>query len=167
MPKTILEVLYRKPRLTVAVAHLAQKCAFPLQRGGVLPSGSLRIKYVSYGDESLPPVLLCPSMSNSPFAADVPDLGEKGWWSAVVGYGPEFGIRLDKFRVIVPSPLGSPHGSTSPLTRRPSTNLPWGPKFPVITPADMADINGLLLDELGIEKVHAVIGGSMGGMQVW
>jgi homoserine acetyltransferase len=164
----VVETLfYDQPRkVTVAVARLSNKFSFALQRGGVLPPGSLHVKFASYGDESLPTVLLCPSMSNTPFVVDVPELGQIGWWKRVVGEGAGFGIRLDRYRVVVPSPLGSPHGSTSPLSFKPGTADRFGPDFPVVTPADMADVNAWLLDELGIDRVHAVIGGSMGGMQV-
>ena len=162
-----------------------------LQRGGRLPEGTVQIRYAAFGDPSKPVVLLCPSMSNTPFPVDVPEMGEAGWWNSVVGVGPEFGLQLDKFHVIVPSPLGSPFGSSSPLTpgpaeggSGPSAGSPspspssssssssssserqrWGPDFPAITPADMADAHALLLDDLGIKHVHAVVGGSMGGMQ--
>ena len=192
----LIETLHAARDVFVGMARLSLKRGFPLQRGGVLPAGSLQLKFASYGDASLPAVLLCPSMSNTPFPIDVPELHAKGWWKSVVGHGTEFGIQLDQFRVIVPSPIGSPHGSTSPLTERPDADAHeydesesgtnsyaknkdkgkgdarqhrhrhWGPAFPVITPADMADANALLLDALGIEEVHAVIGGSMGGMQV-
>ena len=117
----VIETILEKTGVVrVGVAKLSQKCSFPLQRGAVLPPGSLHVKFASFGDESLPAILLCPSMSNTPFPIDVPELGEKGWWTRVVGFGPDFGIRLDQFRVIVPSPLGSPFGSTSPLSLMPS-----------------------------------------------
>lgn len=181
----VIETLLRKQGLNVGIAKLSQQRNFPLQRGGVLPPGSLHVKFAAFGDEGLPAILLCPSMSNSPFPIDVPELGEAGWWNRVVGYGANYGIQLDQFRVIVPSPLGSPFGSTSPLSlkprvssaqgdeqeeedsaqEQPGTADRWGPDFPIITPADMADVHSRLLDVLEIPKLHAVIGGSMGGMQ--
>lgn len=163
---SVVETLLHSGDVMVGLAKLSNRCGFPLQRGGVLPPGSLHMKFASFGDPSLPAVLLCPSMSNSPFPVDVPELGENGWWNKVVGHGPGFGIRTDKYRVVVPSPLGSPYGSTSPLSFKPGKAERWGPEFPVITPADMADVNAWLLEVLAIDRVHAVIGGSMGGMQV-
>lgn len=126
---------------------------------------------------SKPVILVCPSMSNNEFVAnfDAPGGGskggfggppsERGWWSHICGHGEVFGINLDKYSVVCAVPLGSPFGSTSPLTINPATNKPWAADFPTITPLDQAGLHALLLDHLGISKVHAVIGGSMGGMQ--
>jgi len=147
----------------VLVDTLKPGIRFPLSTGrGFLPEGSLHIKYARIGDPKLPAVLLCPSMSNSCFAIDSGD--EKGWWNGVVGHGPQFGIDLDKFHVICGAPMGSPFGSTSPLTNK-ADGTKWRCEFPQITPQDMAHHQKILLDELGIDKVFAVVGGSMGGMQ--
>jgi homoserine acetyltransferase len=67
--------------------------------------------------------------------------------------------------VRVCSPLGGPFGSSSPLTLDPRTGRRYKSSFPQITPADQARVQAALLDELGIDRVHAVVGGSMGGMQ--
>lgn len=83
--------------------------------------------------------------------------------------GPNEYIDTNKYRVICPSFLGSPYGATSPLSVNPETGTlehPYGPNFPQITPADMARGHAELLKYLGIDKVHAVVGGSLGGMQV-
>eukprot|EP00656_Telonema_subtile_P031135 TRINITY_DN34118_c0_g1_i2.p1 TRINITY_DN34118_c0_g1~~TRINITY_DN34118_c0_g1_i2.p1 ORF type:complete len:338 (-),score=39.55 TRINITY_DN34118_c0_g1_i2:232-1245(-) len=105
-------------------------------------------------------------MSNTCYPIDVHEIQEQGWWNHIAGYSSPSGLRLDQYHVIVPSPLGSPHGSTCPLETRPGGNGEhWGPDFPAISPADMADAHALLLDYLGIDALHAVVGGSMGGMQ--
>jgi homoserine O-acetyltransferase len=62
--------------------------------------------------------------------------------------------------------IGSPYGSTSPLSTDTQTGRPYGPTFPQITPADLARGHKRLLDELGIRRVRAVVGASLGGMQV-
>jgi homoserine O-acetyltransferase len=91
----------------------------------------------------------------------------RGWWEIIVGRGPSFGIDLAHFRVLAASPLGTPYGSTSPLTPDPSssTGRAYHASFPLITPLDQARLYAYLLDYLSIERVHAVVGSSMGGMQ--
>lgn len=138
------------------VYHRSRK--FRLDLGGELPE--LQVKYATWGldDPSKRIVFICPSMSNTPFPVDAGE--EKGWWNHVVGRGKEKGINLDDYAVVCASPLGSPHGSTSPIV-----GPVRGRDFPDITPLDMARAHAALLDHLDISKVHAVIGGSMGGMQ--
>eukprot|EP00937_MAST-01D_sp_MAST-1D-sp2_P003757 g3757.t1 len=102
-------------------------------------------------------------MSNNAFVTDLGD--EQGWWSHIVGHGERWGIDLDVFDVICPAPLGSPHGALSPLTRRSgAAGARWGPDFPQITPFDQARLALRLLDQLGVGQLHAIVGGSMGGM---
>lgn len=143
-----------------------------LQSGVVIPKNALHIRYSTWGNPSLPAILICPSMSNSPFVIDTnvqidgKEVEKQGWWNPVVGPGPRFGIDTTKFHVICGAALGAPFGTTSPLSINPKTGKRWGPKFPQITPRDMATVQAMLLKLLGIKKVHAVVGGSMGGMQV-
>ena len=78
-------------------------------------------------------------------------------------------LDTNEFRIICPSFVGSPYGSTSPLSINPesgSLKHPYGPTFPQITPADMARGHAELLKKIGIKRCHAVVGGSLGGMQV-
>jgi len=135
-----------------------------------IPAQAVQIKYASVGDPSKPTVFVCPSMSNSVHIVDGEETLEdgrvvkhSGWWRGVVGHGPSFGIDLDQFHVLVGAPMGSPFGSTSPLA--PEDSPLKGVNFPQITPLDQAAHQKLLLDQLGISKVFAVVGGSMGGMQ--
>ena len=93
-------------------------------------------------------------MSNDSHAID--HKTSKGWWRSVVGYGKHFGIDLNSYQVVCPVPLGSPFGSLSPIQWKQGS-------FPQITTADMASLHNRLLDHLNIERVHAVVGGSMGG----
>lgn len=156
--------------IDLEVGVLEPKDELELSSGKRLPAGSLRIKYALMGNPDGEKLLLCPSMSNSVFAVDGTDLDgspQRGWWRKVVGHGGDFGIDLDRFRVIVGAPLGAPFGSTSPLTptsRAPDSAL-FRNHFPRITPRDQALHQRLLLRELGVDKVSAVVGGSMGGMQ--
>lgn len=109
-------------------------------------------------------MLVLPSFSHSSHAASNRDDPRPGWWENIIGPGKA--INTSFFRVICPSVLGSPFGATSPLSIDPRTGKQYRASFPQITPADMAAVHARILDDLGIDKVHTVIGGSMGGIQV-
>jgi homoserine O-acetyltransferase len=87
-----------------------------------------------------------------------------GWWDNMVGPGK--GIDTNKYFVICSNILGSCLGSTGPCTINPKTVLPYGLDFPVVTIGDMVCAQKALIDHLGIKKLLAVVGGSIGGMQV-
>ncbi|MEQ1494902.1 MAG: homoserine O-acetyltransferase [Novosphingobium sp.] len=91
-----------------------------------------------------------------------PRTGKPGWWSKSVGPGKV--IDTSRFFVICANVLGGCMGSTGPASLA-EDGSPWAMRFPVITIRDMVRAQVALLDALGIEQVHAVIGGSMGGMQ--
>jgi homoserine O-acetyltransferase len=86
-----------------------------------------------------------------------------GWWDFMVGPGK--GIDTDRYFVICSNILGSCMGSTGPASIDPSTGKPYGLNFPVVTIADMVTAQKRLMDHLGVRRLHAVIGGSVGGMQ--
>jgi len=87
-----------------------------------------------------------------------------GWWDIMVGPGK--GIDTNKYFVICSNILGSCMGSTGPSSLCPVTGKPYGLDFPVVTIGDMVRAQKRLVDHLGIKKLLAVIGGSIGGMQV-
>ena len=87
-----------------------------------------------------------------------------GWWDIMVGPGK--GIDTDKYFVVCSNILGSCMGSTGPCTINPDTVLPYALDFPMVTIGDMVRAQKFLIDYLGIEKLLAVVGGSIGGMQV-
>jgi len=87
-----------------------------------------------------------------------------GWWDSMVGPGK--GIDTDKYFVICSNIIGSCMGSTGPNTPNPKTARPYGLEFPVVTIGDMFRAQKFLVDALGIQKLLAVVGGSVGGMQV-
>lgn len=91
-----------------------------------------------------------------------PRTGKPGWWSKSVGPGKV--IDTSRYYVICANVLGGCMGSTGPASLA-DDGKPWAMRFPVITVRDMVRAQVALLDVLGIEQVHAVIGGSMGGMQ--
>ncbi|MDR3038521.1 MAG: homoserine O-acetyltransferase [Candidatus Adiutrix sp.] len=86
-----------------------------------------------------------------------------GWWDEMVGPGKPIDTR--RFFVICANVLGSCYGTTGPMSLNPATGRPYGLGFPVVTVADWAALTMKLLDHLGLAKLHAVVGGSMGGQQ--
>ncbi|MGH9144712.1 MAG: homoserine O-acetyltransferase MetX, partial [Vicinamibacterales bacterium] len=86
-----------------------------------------------------------------------------GWWDGMIGPGKAFDT--DRFYVVSSNLLGGCRGTTGPSSTNPATGRPYGSDFPVITVADMVRAEHALLDELGITRLAAVAGGSLGGMQ--
>ncbi len=97
------------------------------------------------------------------FSGDAHAAGEGGWWSKMIG--PGLGFDTDQHFVICSNILGGCRGTTGPGSINPETGEPWAMSFPVVTVADMVRLQKMLVDSLGIKKLLAVAGGSMGGMQ--
>jgi homoserine O-acetyltransferase len=85
-----------------------------------------------------------------------------GWWDGMIGPGKAFDT--DRFFVVSTNLLGGCRGTTGPSSSSPATGKPYGSTFPVITVADMAKTQRVFLDDLGIDRLAAVAGGSLGGM---
>jgi homoserine O-acetyltransferase/O-succinyltransferase len=138
---------------------------FVLDCGKVLDE--LVVAYRTYG--TLNParsnaVLVCHALTGDQQVAELePSTGRRGWWDKVVG--PGLPVDTDRFYVICANVLGGCMGSTGPGTIRPGTGERWGSDFPAITIRDMVRAQKWLVRHLGIERLFAVIGGSMGGMQ--
>ncbi|WCL54953.1 homoserine O-acetyltransferase MetX [Gimibacter soli] len=110
-------------------------------------------------------ILICHALTGDQYvASDHPITGKPGWWERIVGPGKL--IDTDRYFVICSNVLGSCLGTTGPWEENPATGKPWGTDFPVITIRDMVRVQAALLDHLNVESLMAVIGGSMGGMQV-
>jgi len=126
------------------------------------------VAYQTYGElnaDKTNAILVCHALTGDQFVAGKhPISGKEGWWDLMVGSGKT--IDTDKYFVICANILGGCLGTLGPKETNPETGKPWGLSFPVITIADMVRCQALLLDHLGIEKLFAVTGGSMGGMQV-
>lgn len=126
------------------------------------------VAYQAYGklnDDKTNAVLVCHALTGDQFVVENhPITGKVGWWSLLVGPGKT--IDTDIYYVLCVNVLGGCMGSAGPSETNPKTGEPWGLGFPMITIADMVRAQAMLLDYLSIEKLFAVIGGSMGGMQV-
>jgi homoserine O-acetyltransferase len=113
-------------------------------------------------------VLICHALSGDHHAAgyyDATNPKEKpGWWDCCIGPGKPFDT--NKFFIVCLNNLGGCAGSTGPSSTNPETGKPFGPDFPIIAVRDWVKSQALLADRLGIERWAAVIGGSLGGMQV-
>lgn len=107
-------------------------------------------------------LLIFHALSGDSHVAGVHEDGRIGWWDLMVG--PGFAFDTDRYFVICANVLGGCKGSTGPGSTNPATGRPYAMEFPVVTIYDMARAQRPLLDLLNIEKIHAVTGGSMGGM---
>jgi homoserine O-acetyltransferase len=110
-------------------------------------------------------ILICHALTADQYVASRhPITGKPGWWDTMVGPGKP--IDTERFFVICANVLGGCMGSTGPASINPKTHAPYGLDFPVITIGDMVEAQARLIDHLGIDQLFAVVGGSMGGMQV-
>ena len=166
---------------TVRTEHLELPEPLHLDSGATL--GPVRIAYETYG--TLAPakdnvVVVCHALSGDAHAAgwsDDPDApitvdgmgaAERGrsglgWWDGMIGPGKAFDT--DRYHVVCTNLIGSCRGSTGPNSADPRTGRPYGSDFPVVTVGDMVRAQVAFLHELGIERVFAASGGSLGGMQ--
>jgi len=137
-----------------------------LQSGASIRGYSLA--YETYGTldaERSNAVLICHALNASHHVAGVYAGQEKseGWWDTMIGPGKP--VDTDRFFVIGVNNLGSCFGSTGPMHVNPDTGRVYGADFPVVTVEDWVDAQARLLDGLGISRLAAVMGGSLGGMQ--
>jgi len=134
-----------------------------LDSGQVLPG--VEIAFETYGAldaDKANAILLFHALTGDQYAASPhPKTRKPGWWDRMVGAGKP--IDTDRFHVICANIVGGCMGSTGPASKGPD-GQPYAMRFPVITIRDMARAQAALLDALGIDRLHAVVGGSMGGM---
>ncbi|GAA6004708.1 hypothetical protein JCM10207_000989 [Rhodosporidiobolus poonsookiae] len=137
---------------------------FPLDYGGHLPSFTLA--YETWGTlnaDRSNAVLLHTGLSASSHAHSTEANPAEGWWERFIGPGKA--LDTDRFFVICTNVLGGCYGSTGPSSLDPSDGQPYATRFPVISIFDMVRAQFKLLDNLGIDKLAASVGSSMGGMQ--
>ena len=124
--------------------------------------------YETYGElnkEKSNAILICHALTGDAHAAGWHEGDKKpGWWDIVIGPGKA--LDSEKYFIICSNVLGGCKGTTGPSSINPKTGNPYGLNFPVVTIGDMVNVQKKLIDSLGINQLFAVIGGSMGGMQV-
>ncbi|MDA7817276.1 homoserine O-acetyltransferase [Sulfurimonas sp.] len=125
------------------------------------------ITYETYGelnDDKSNVVVVCHALTGSHHCAGTyEDDTKAGWWDGLIGPGKA--IDTDKYFVICTNVIGSCFGSTGPMSPQLPHHNPYRYKFPVVTVKDMIKAQRILFDRLNIHSVHAIVGGSMGGMQ--
>lgn len=150
-------------------SKLASKCItlghdLPLDSGQSL--SRVEVAYETYGElnpDKSNAILVCHALTGDQYVASThPVTGKPGWWARMVGPGKV--VDTDRYHVICANVIGSCMGSTGPASLA-SDGKPFAMRFPVITIRDMVRAIIGLLDQLGIARLHTVIGGSMGGMQ--
>ncbi len=138
----------------------------PLALDGGAVLAPVEIGYETYGvlaPDASNAILVCHALTGDQHVASPhPITGKPGWWARMVGPGKP--IDTDRFFVISSNVIGSCMGSSGPGTLA-DDGLPHAMRFPVITIRDMVRAQALLIEHLGITRLHAVVGGSMGGMQ--
>lgn len=137
---------------------------FPLDYGGHLPS--FDIAYETWGTlnaDKSNVVLLHTGLSASSHAHSTPENSAEGWWEKFIGPGKS--IDTDRYFVICTNVLGGCYGSTGPMSFDPTDGEPYATRFPILSIFDMVRAQFHLLTSLGIDKLYASVGSSMGGMQ--
>ncbi len=139
---------------------------FRLEKGGMLPA--LQVAYECCG--RLAPdkgnvIYICHALTGDAHVAGLRPGESKpsGWWEEMVG--PGRGIDTNYYHVICANMLGGCKGTTGPSSINPATGKPYGSQFPHMTVGDIVAVQRLFLQQLGVERLAAVIGGSFGGMQ--
>lgn len=135
-----------------------------LESGGSLPS--VVVAYETWGElneDASNGVLVCHALSGDSHAAQHDDEDEAGWWDLLIGPGKA--IDTSRYFVICSNVLGGCRGTTGPNFTPPEGDQPYGADFPVVTVGDMVEVQKRLVYSLGIEKLAAVVGGSLGGLQ--
>ena len=140
--------------------HVTFDGPFHLECGRHLPS--VTVAYETYG--TLNPardnaVLLCHAISGDSHVARHEAEDDPGWWDIAVGPGKA--IDTDRYFVICPNILGGCRGTTGPISTNPATGRAYGPDFPLVTIGDIVKLQRQLVKHLGIERLLAVVGGSL------
>jgi homoserine O-acetyltransferase len=139
----------------------------PLRLDGGLTLPAVTVNFETYGtltDRGDNAILLCHSLTHRAHAAGrhAPSDPVRGWWDGAIGPGKL--LDTDKYFVICADALAA-GGSTGPASVDPATGRPYGMRFPVITVRDMVNLQSRFIQRLGIDRLHTVIGGCLGGQQ--
>ncbi|WP_436699540.1 homoserine O-acetyltransferase MetX [Nocardioides sp. BYT-33-1] len=140
----------------------------PLVLTGGAALEHVEVAYETYGELNAArdnAVMVCHALTGDAHAAGL-HLGAKrrGWWDNLIGPGKA--VDTDRFFVVSANLLGGCSGTTGPSSIDPATGRAYGPDFPALDMADFVAAHRRLLDHLGVGRLHAAVGGSMGGMQI-
>src|SRR6476469_6744557 len=166
MPGPFHSNCYHKnsPVMTVE-SRTAQFESISLENGTSLTP--VCVAYQTYGELNATKsnaILILHAFSGDAHAAGISaETGKPGWWDNMIGPGKAFDT--EKYFIICSNVLGGCQGTTGPSSVNPQTGCPYAISFPVSTMGDMVRLQARLMDHLGIERLLAVAGGSMGGMQ--
>ncbi len=140
---------------------------FAFECGRVLPGFTLR--YETYGRLNATgdnAILVCHALSGDHHCAGIHHLTDRkpGWWNNIIGPGKS--LDTNRYFVTCCNVIGGCQGSTGPSSIDPATGRPYGVSFPIVTIRDMVRAQHRWLRAIGVKRLHTVVGGSMGGMQV-
>jgi homoserine O-acetyltransferase len=156
---TAVEAVFTVETQKATFASLALDCGVTLRQ--------IEVAYETYGSLSAArdnAILVLHAFSGDAHAAGISkETGQPGWWAPMIGPGLAFDT--NRYFVISSNVLGGCRGTTGPSSFDPSTGSRYGASFPVITINDMVRLQKMLIEHLGIERLLAVAGGSMGGIQ--
>lgn len=140
----------------------------PLRLSGGAELAQVEVAYETYGElnhDASNAIFVCHALTGDAHAAGFHEGSSKpGWWDNIIGPGRP--LDTDRWFVICPNLLGGCRGTTGPSSINPATGRAYGVDFPLLQISDFVTVHRALLAHLGIEKLYAAIGGSMGGMQV-
>jgi homoserine O-acetyltransferase len=138
---------------------------FTFKSGQII--SELTLRYETYGSLNATrdnAILVCHALSGDHHCAGWHKIEDRkpGWWNNIIGPGKA--VDTNHFYVICANVLGGCQGSTGPTSIDPKTHKAYGMSFPFVTISDVVRSQKLLLDHLGVSELHAIMGGSMGGM---
>lgn len=140
----------------------------PLRLDSGATLAPVEVAYETYGTldaQASNAVVICHALTGDAHAAGHHgDPARRGWWDVLVG--PGRAVDTDRYFVVCANLLGGCRGTTGPLSPNPATGEAYGLDFPAFSVADLVRVQRALVAQLGIRRLHAVVGGSLGGMQV-
>jgi homoserine O-acetyltransferase len=162
------EIIAVEPAVTDLPGHrLVLGADKPMRLASGQLLGPFTVAYQTYGTlnaDKSNAILVCHALTGDQYVAEAhPVTGRPGWWERVVG--PGLTLDTERYFVICVNVLAGCMGSAGPKDIDPRTGHPFGLDFPIITITDMVAAQKLVVEHLSIEKLFAVIGGSMGAMQ--
>lgn len=159
-----LFLITQMPAMTIKTTTLFTQQPLALLLGGQLDH--IDVAYQTYGElnaEKSNAVLICHALTGDAEPYFAKDQHQEGWWQNFMGDG--LALDTTRYFFICSNVLGGCKGTTGPASLNPKTNRPYGSQFPSVMVQDLIKVQKALLDTLEIPHLHAIIGGSFGGMQ--